>query len=291
MKNFKYLALLISLLFVMNSCDEDNPFDGEQHIKELFLVGAAENIRTQKIAYGKGEQEAYVSVAMGGSKLPDKDFTVTLSSQNSVIEWYNKKFKYLPDDIHYQLLDNQYYSIPSYDVVYKSNTSYTLLPVKINPEGLHCDSLYAITFKVESTTDYAINKSDSALILSFEFVNDYSGLYMLDAMKYEVNAHTGEQTKPSMLSGTRSLKAVNENIVRFYNELKAENVVNIKDNCINIEFDPSGDLLFSGWENLEITEHSSTYDADKELFNLDYKYVVNGITYQIIGTLTKQKEL
>ena len=93
MKLFNYtrcLCLSFSLL-VLASCNVENPIDGEQYIKQVYLVGAYDKLQGKEVAYGS-EREIFVSVAIGGTVSLDHDVTIRLEQADYInIDNYNKK--------------------------------------------------------------------------------------------------------------------------------------------------------------------------------------------------------
>lgn len=98
----KILYPILLLLVVLSSCDYESPLDKEQYKKTLYLIGASSNLVTKELAYSSEVQEGFITVGVSGSLLIDGNVDVTLESHNSVIDWYNKKFKFLATDIKYQ---------------------------------------------------------------------------------------------------------------------------------------------------------------------------------------------
>ena len=177
----KILYPILLLLVVLSSCDYESPLDKEQYKKTLYLIGASSNLVTKELAYSSEVQEGFITVGVSGSLLIDGNVDVTLESHNSVIDWYNKKFKFLATDIKYQGLATSAFEVPSYTTTLKAGETYARVPFKVKTEGLECDSLYAITFKIASSSaGYEINQKDSALIVSFNLVNNCL-LYTSDA--------------------------------------------------------------------------------------------------------------
>ena len=103
----KILYPILLLLVVLSSCDYESPLDKEQYKKTLYLIGASSNLVTKELAYSSEVQEGFITVGVSGSLLIDGNVDVTLESHNSVIDWYNKKFKFLATDIKYQGLADE----------------------------------------------------------------------------------------------------------------------------------------------------------------------------------------
>lgn len=291
-KYINYGIALSILMAVFTACDDEFLLDKEQYIKKIYLIGASDKVLSKNLAYHTQEQETFTTVAISGSLLPDRDVSVTVANYEPGIAWYNNKYKYLAEDIKYQALDPAYYSIPSYTTTIKAGETYAKVPIKINTQNLHCDSLYALSFKIESVSDYEINKTDSTLILTFKMVNEYSGTYLFEVTRYSVSEDAEGNdvlSNPTVMSVMRTLNAVNVNTVRFFNEQNNETIANIKNYCINLQIESDNKVTMSSWESLDLVESDCSYNPESMSFALDYKYKVGDQMYRIVGTLSRQK--
>ena len=286
----KILYPILLLLVVLSSCDYESPLDKEQYKKTLYLIGASSNLVTKELAYSSEVQEGFITVGVSGSLLIDGNVDVTLESHNSVIDWYNKKFKFLATDIKYQGLAASAFEVPSYTTTLKAGETYARVPFKVKTEGLECDSLYAITFKIASSSaGYEIKQKDSALIVSFNLVNKYSGNYIFKALRHELDSND-EIVASTSITIVRTLKATEENAVRFYNEQQAETTANIKKHAVVLKVDAGNNVSISAWEDFDLIDGTCTYNQNSKVFNVDYKYTADGKTYQMVGTFTYQDE-
>jgi len=250
----KILYPILLLLVVLSSCDYESPLDKEQYKKTLYLIGASSNLVTKELAYSSEVQEGFITVGVSGSLLIDGNVDVTLESHNSVIDWYNKKFKFLATDIKYQGLAASAFEVPSYTTTLKAGETYARVPFKVKTEGLECDSLYAITFKIASSSaGYEINQKDSALIVSFNLVNKYSGNYIFKALRHELDSND-EIVASTSITIVRTLKATEENAVRFYNEQQAETTANIKKHAVVLKVDAGNNVSISAWEDFDLID-------------------------------------
>lgn len=286
MKKHGWICLTAMTLCLLTGCESENPLDKEQYKKIVYLVGASDHVVTRKLSYSPQEQETFISVAIGGSRPTGHNVSVGLTSRHSVIAWYNEKFNYLSTDLRYQLLDEAHYSLPSATATIPAGEVYTRVPVKIRTEGLHCDSLYALTFAIGSVSDYEINESDSALILTFDLENDYSGPYLFAGTRYTLNAD-GTSSGGTSMSVVRTLKAVDANRMRFYNQQQSETVANIRENCITLTIEANNHVSIAAWEDFPLEEGTCTYDSEKGVFHLNYIYQADGQRYRVDGKLTK----
>lgn len=288
MKINKYLIALTLTSGLLAACSEENPIDREQYFKQIYLVGVHNKMQDKEVAYSSDEQEMFLSVAVGGSQDIDRDVNVTIAeAHQSNIVTYNKKYV-ATGGIKYQLLKSDYYTVPSYVTTIKSGDTYARIPLKIKTSELHCDSLYALPFKITSVSDYKINERDTVLIVTPKLVNAYSGTYVLEAKHYECKDGIPQEERVSALGVTRTLKAVNENMVRFYNKAELENIANIPSKTLTFSVDPTDHkITVQGWDELEIVGSEGAYESSNQTFTFWYQYKDGNMEYRVVGTLVK----
>jgi hypothetical protein len=279
MKKLNTIAIVLLLSYALVGCYK-NPIDSEQYFNQVYIVGAVNQIYSPTVPFSDQDQEVFISVAMGGSKNADRDVHVTLGvTDSSVIDIYNTKYIAL-GDIRYRQMPPSTYSIQSLDAVIKAGEVYTRVPVKINTAKFNCDSLYAIPFKIISS-DLPINKSDSILLLSMNLTNNYSGTYQLTGtyVKWVSGATSGV---PLAITASRTVKAVNQYAVRFFNKTTQENRANIASQCVVLTVNPTDNsVAVSGWGTLVITQGGGTYDPVSKAFTLWYNYMDTGTEYRM----------
>lgn len=283
MKSLNILVLFISLI-ILTGCYE-NPIDTEQYFKQVYMVGAADKIFFSDIYYDDRPDTTFVSVATGGSKNIDKNIQVTLvNGTDADIAAYNNKFV-TSGSTRYQSLPSSFYEIPSMTVLVKAGDIYGRMPIKINSAGMQCDSLYAIPFKISSSTDYSINSKDTVLLLSFNMKNMFSGTYQAAGTKvaWLKGAASGS---PTTLSATRALTAVNKNTVRFFNWSAAETTANIPSQCLTLTINADNSVSISGWNQLIVNQGGGTYNPVNKLFTIWYLYMDGTTQYRVDETLT-----
>lgn len=229
MKNIRFNILLSAIaLCTLCACNREDPMEKEQYIKQLYIVGAYQKVSSFEVKYSSIPQEAYVSVAISGTLFPDHDVTATLKHSNDAISAYNAKYMLDNEPVKYQMLPGENFTMESMSGTIKPGDVYTRIPLSIKSEGLHCDSLYALAFEIESVSHYEIEKLNPTLILNIAFENDYSGIFQFEAQKSNVTIigedveSDVELTNPSSLSSSRTLKAVDEKTIRVFHENTAE---------------------------------------------------------------------
>ncbi len=296
-------SLLSTVLFA--ACEVVDPMDSEQYQKDIYIIGAHSKVVSYNVLYGN-EQEAFLSISASGTQKVDRDVEVTLKRNDEIIDWYNGKYM-LDAPVKYQQLPQELIKLPSWSVTLKTGELYTRFPLNLNTLALHCDSLYAVGFSIESTSEYQISTDGSELMFTLKLTNPYSGSYHLDASKTALKENllpdgTIEWIETGLaipVSIQRALTAVSENIVRFFHEKNKETLAEysnswdpgkdyfdaVKKYCVN--FVRTGDNKFSveAWDSMQIVAGEATYDDGTFTFWYDYAEGAN--RNRIQGTLRK----
>lgn len=303
MRKFQlYLIFLMVVSTIFTACEVIDPLASEQYRKEVYIVGAYDNVFTVDLPYGDNE-DTYISVAVSGSQRIDRDVNVTFRQNDEIIEWYNNRFM-LDMPVKYQRLETGLINIPSWSTTIKAGDIYARLPFTVNSTGLHCDSLYAVSFEIESVSDYMKSEDDASLILTLKLVNDYSGAFQLEATKITLvedeNGEWNEMGLPVPVSIQRTLTAVSENTVRFFHDKERETYSEYTNS-----YDPGGDYFraidnfcvvfervgetnnFSvhPWESMSILDGEATFG--EKGFTFWYDYMQGNTRYRMKGTFTK----
>lgn len=289
MKNFIYLLTASGILLSLIGCVE-NPLKDEQYVKKVFIVGAADEVQTKEIYYTSDEeQETYISVGVGGSLLIDSDVQFALAEADEFIDEYNERY-ISGENPRYHKINEGLYSVPSMSGTIKAGETYARVPIKIKAHELECDSLYMLSFKLASAS-CEISKPDTILLFTFNMVNRYSGNYQLQAITQELQ--DGQPVgDPSMVASVRTLKAIDEYEVRFFNLATIEENRNIASSCIRMKINPEDNTLsMSGWDKLEVLSSEGVYDPETKGFTFKYVYRdTDGKTYSVDGTLKQLEE-
>lgn len=303
MKNIQvYLIFLLVASSVFTACEVVDPLASEQYRKEVYIVGSYDNVFSVDLPYGNNEN-TYISVAVSGSQRIDRDVKVSFKQNDEIIDWYNNRFM-LDMPVKYQRLKTELIEIPSWSTTIKSGDIYARLPFSVNSTELHCDSLYAISFEIESVSDYLKSEEDAQLILTLNLVNDYSGAFQLEATKNTLveneNGEWSEIGLPLPVSIQRTLTAVSESTVRFFHDKERETY-----NEYTNSYDPGGDyfraienfcIVFDKigdtnkfsvepWGSMSILDGEATFG--ERGFTFWYDYMQGNNRQRMKGTFTK----
>ena len=295
MKLIRTIYMLGLLAGLFASCSKESPLDGEQYFKQVYIVGAYEVVQQFDVAYNDESQDAYVAVAAGGSQNADRNVEVVLTHNDATIDWYNNKYM-IDAPLKYQKLEDELCNFPSMKTTIKAGEVYSRLPFSVETSGLDCDKLYALTFKIESVSDYVKHPKDTVLIMNLNLTNDFSGTYQMVAIRYTLN-DANEELTPSSVNMQRTLKAVNKDQIRFFNvtqnsdlsptgNMTTEDYFNsIDNNCVTFTHQPDGTFTVSSWKNLPVSNGTVTFEEDT--FTFCYDYESGGKRYRLRGTMTK----
>lgn len=276
-------------LMGMASCEpQADPLENEQYQKEVYLVGAAQDIQDKEVSYA-GDGSLYVSAAIGGTTFPDHDVQVTIGlASEEKMNLYNYK-NLSADDVQFQTLPAEWYNFPSWTGTIKAGEVYCRIPFTINTEKLHADSLYVIPLKVVSTSHYSAVQKDTVLLVHPKMVNDYSGSYTFEGTTWQLKDGEKINSTASATTTIRTATALNASTIRLFQKVVLEKVKNVADNCYNIRVNADNTLSISGYDKLAITDGGGNYDPSTSIFKFWYTYTDGGKQYRTEATLTKSK--
>ncbi len=282
MKKYIVGLLFASACLAFQGCNEGSPMDEEQYMKQVYLVGIAEEggMINREIDLGNAEVETFFSVAASGSLNPSEDVHVYLEEDEEAVETYNKKFR-SSTDVQYQKLPSRFYSIASMNCVIKGGDSYVRLPVQIHTEGLDCDALYALPLRVKSCNEYAVAKSSTAVLMAIKLVNAYSDNYM-----YTGTSKNQSTQITSSFSLMRAAVAVDKNTLRIYHT-GTEKLDYVDSTGLTITVNSDNSLSIAGWKNLQVVSGSGIYDPTTSTFSFEFEYKdASDVIFKVNATLT-----
>lgn len=291
MKMNKYFSAMIfgAALMGLASCEpQSDPLEKEQYVKEVYLVGAAQDIQDREVSYDS-DGSLYVSAAIGGTQFPDQDVQVTIGlASDDKMDLYNYK-NFTDNDVKYQALPTDWYSFPSWTGVIKAGEVYCRIPLTINTEKIHPDSLYVIPLKVVKTSAYSAVQKDTVLLLHPKMINDYSGSYTFEGTTWQMKDGEKVNGTASATTTTRTATALNASTIRLFQKVVLEKIGNVADNTYNIRVNADNTLTITGYDKLAVTDGGGTYDPNKSTFKFWYTTTDGGKDYRTEATLTKSK--
>lgn len=285
MKDMKIIKLIFCFIaaYFIAGCDNDYPLKKEQYEKFVYLTRAIDNeLHQEYVNYAYDRDTVFVSVSVSGSQSAGKDVTVSFKEINENIDFYNA-LNLSASDIQYRHLPENVYEYPVPDVTIKSSEFIAVYPVYINPESLHCDSLYLLPISIESVSDYEVRDNiDSVLLMKIIPVNNYTGDYYIDAFIYDLAEETS-----SSYQMYRTAVATNRNTIRIYHQ-EAENKDHLQSHTITLTFKEDNTVTFDTWNEFNLTGGSGTYLTEMKLVDFSYFFKNGDKEYEVKGFLYKR---
>ena len=288
MKNKIFMSLLLGAM-LLTACDDEAPMERSLYPETVYLVGAKDKIITRELNLGYDQDTVYASVAVSGTLPTEKNVIAEVEQIPEAILRYNDR-ELGTNDVLYQNLPADIYSIPDPAVTVPAGEPYGTLPIYIEHATLHVDSLYMIALKLKSTSDFALTKTDTVVLMKFNIVNDYSGLYYMDAIIKDVANPSDSVTYKT----SRNLQAVRDGrTVRMYHMQNewSKGATDYRPNyCFNITVNDDNTVSLSTWDKFKILGYEGVYHPDMRVYELWYKFEENGVTKTCRGFLYKERK-
>lgn len=288
MKNKIFMSLLLGAM-LLTACDDEAPMERSLYPETVYLVGAKDKIITRELNLGYDQDTVYASVTVSGTLPTEKNVIAEVEQIPEAILRYNDR-ELGTNDVLYQNLPADIYSIPDPAVTVPAGEPYGTLPIYIEPATLHVDSLYMIALKLKSTSDFALTKTDTVVLMKFNIVNDYSGLYYMDAIIKDVANPSDSVTYKT----SRNLQAVRDGrTVRMYHMQNewSKGATDYRPNyCFNITVNDDNTVSLSTWDKFKILGYEGVYHPDMRVYELWYKFEENGVTKTCRGFLYKERK-
>ena len=292
-----HITGILLALSTLWACNNKNPMDEEQYFKQIYLVGAYDHVFTQTVYYNDTEaQETFISVAASGSLGLDEDVNVTVGIFPEEVPIYNEKYighySSLP---YYSVLPEGVYDIPSLQVTLRADGEvYEQIPIYLDTKQIHCDSNYAIPFRITSVSAYQTT-TDSVLLLALDMQNEYSATYAMSG-SFHLLDETGHELDTTLTGKNKELIAVSQYELRMFYYDASEEDENITSDCLVLTINPEDNSVsIRPWNTEEfqyptITQAGGTYTPATQVLDIWYEYTDNdtGQNYRIREALTRQ---
>lgn len=300
---FKNIIIVIAIILTAISCNQDEVFEKEQYKNVFALISSgSDNVYTKFFDLRKETDTGYISFSVGGTNPTDKDLTINLVEDFSLIDKYNQANFDMNVDKYYQALSKDRYEIESMQCIIPAGEIGAQVPFKINSRGLSPDSSYFIAVRVDSYSDFEVNPNKDYLLYRVRIKNywatsDGTG-YTMTARRREV----GTTTEIS-LPGNKPVHPIAENKVRVLagNETYKSDKEVFNKSAIVLEVDENNQVTITPYRDIEVTQidgdplYPNTFKIEDDGFKvyktflLSYNYKAsNGKTYQMKEELRLQ---
>lgn len=288
-----YILAAVLLPLLLTGCDENEQFRGELYKKVIYLLSTDDY--TFRSEHALGEQTTgYVTIYCGGTEHINKDVVVTIEHDDDALSEYNHMYFDIDESRYAHELDPSKYVIENMQATLMADSpdNYTLLPIKIIPDGLSPDSTYLIPLRIKSVSDYEINPDKQKVLFQVVLKNRYAT--MASTTYYQVTGietrHFASGEVAGGISVTRIFAPLSKNQVRCFagtNTYNPSNVskAEIDKYAMTLTINDDNSISITPYGNLEVEmlggpddNHFSTNARGNFVLNLHYRYkdVING---------------
>ncbi|MDE6496626.1 MAG: DUF4361 domain-containing protein [Duncaniella sp.] len=217
----KKIIMTLCLLPILGlvACNEDDQFKGELYKKVIYVLSDDDLIFQSEHALGE-ESTGYLTLYCGGTEHISQDVTVEMEPDDDLLYEYNYKNFDLNESKYALPLPEENYDIDDFKTVLRASSpdSYSLLPIKIRPDGLSPDKQYMIAMRIKGVSAFEINPDKQRVLFNVVLKNDYAT--MLNTTYYQTTGretrHTSAGDMPSSVSVTRIAAPVSKNAIRMF---------------------------------------------------------------------------
>ncbi len=259
-----YIGVILTCM-AFQSCKDDEVYEKEQYKNVFALISESDNVARKFYKLG-AESIGHVSASLGGTEPTDKDITVDLVEDNSLIDQFNL-INFDTDVTKYvRVMPKDKYDIESYQFKIPEGDIVGSLPIRIRPDGLSPDSSYFIALRVNSFSAYEVNAEKSYILhqiktKNYYAISDGSTIYNMRG-KYKEQGSTSELEMP----GNKIMHPITENSVRVMagNEAYASDINTFNQAAIVVTVGEDNKLKITPYKNIEVTQ----VDGDPDFPNV-----------------------
>jgi len=289
--NILGMALIVTQFL---SCKDEQVYQMEQYKNTFALISESDNVARKFHQLGE-ESIGYIAASMGGTKPTQKDITIHLVEDKSLIDQFNRT-NYDTDISKYvKPMPGDKYDIEQFQFNIPAGEIGGRLPIKIRPDGLSPDSSYFIPLRIESFSSYEANEEKSYILYRIKTKNYYA---LSDATTiYNMRGKYRQQGSPSELEmpGSKIMHPITKNSVRIMagNEAYVSDVNVFNKLAIVLSINENNQVTISPFKNLEVTQVDGDADFPNifkieddgfktyKTFLLRYNYVSDGIVIEM----------
>jgi len=287
MKNLYKITLLVfvSILcsFMFTSCYDDYVYD---YIPMVYF-SSQQPLRT---VIADRDMSIKVGVVIAGKREVDTNDWATFDVNETLLE--NTSLTLLPPS---------YYTLSDETTMKVRDKAVAIADVDISfTDAFYADPLstslhYALPLEITGSSCDSIVSSKSTTIVAVKYESTYAGTYWVqgsvETLDENGNVVSTDSYNNNDLSTniTRTLSTINRT------KLERKGLANFPTSTLNqkliVTFNGTDLTLSSADDGVEVLDGTGTYDPDAKTLSLDYKFVVDGVTYHSVETLTLRQDI
>ena len=295
---------------LMTTCNENEQFEGELYEKVIYVL--SDNDYMFPYTHKLGETTpGYLTIYCGGTEHITEDVRVEVEPYQQVLDDYNYINFDIDESRYARLLDPSHYTIEDYSTVLEANSPdyYSLIPIKVNPDGLSPDSTYIIPMRIKSVSNYRVNPDKDRVMYKVVLANDFAT--MEHTTYYQMNGvETLGFSSGDVASGvsvTRVVAPLAKNKVRMFagtHQYVPNNVSleEINTYAITVTFNEDQTISIEPYGNIEVEmiddPESNNWGYNEKgwlVLNMSYRFkdtvTFNGVTETCWVSMTETNTL
>ncbi len=271
------ITLCLIPILGLAACNEDDQFKGELYKKVIYVLSNDDLIFKSEHSLGE-ESTGYLSLYCGGTEHIKRDVIVEMEPDDNLLYEYNYRNFDLDESKYALPLPRENYDIEDIKTVLSASNpdSYSLLPIKIRPDGLSPDKSYMIAMRIKDVSAYEINPDKRRVLFNVVLKNSYAT--MASTTYYQT---TGRETRntsagdmASSVSVTRIAAPLTKNSIRMFVGTHTYTTASVTEEDIDryamtITFNDDNSLSITPYGSLEVEQLGG---ADDNYFYVDKTY-------------------
>lgn len=225
MKTIYHYLIAFAVVLIYSSCNNE----WEDELYKNAISFAQNGVQDIRIRYKTGGKVTYkLPIVVSGSQENSKNYTVKVAVDKDTLNTMNfERFRYR-DDLYYKYLDEQFWSLPSNEVIIPAGQNTATLDIDFTLSEINMSQKRLLPLTIEDDPSYEANhrKHYRKALLNIILFNDYSGRYSATAGYVYNKAFGGLKDPNPQTMATRELTVVDENAVFFYAGLTEEELEN-----------------------------------------------------------------
>ena len=291
---------------LMTACNENEQFEGELYEKVIYVL--SDNDYMFPTVHKLGETTpGYLTIYCGGTEHITEDVRVEVEPYQQVLDDYNYINFDIDESRYARLLDPSHYTIEDYSTVLEANSPdyYSLIPIKVNPDGLSPDSTYIIPMRIKSVSNYRVNPDKDRVMYKVVLANEFATMerttyYQMNGVE-TLGLSSGDVA--SGVSVTRVVAPLEKNKVRMFagtHQYVPNNVSleEINTYALTVTFNDDNTISIGSYANLEVEmiddPESNNWEYNEKgwlVLNMSYRFketvTFNGVTETCWVTMTE----
>lgn len=235
MRKFNIILILAAFFVACNNGLPDEMFEKKVIINQNGFLD-------YELDYTSSEtSDTIISVAVSGTSKLKKDVIVNMQIDKDTLDNYNWERFRNQEILYYDLLPENCYEFNGKNVVIKSGTEYTDIPITFHLEKIDKNKQFVLPISIANSSDYKIGESKySTVLMRIKLTNQYSGTYNLSATLKESGSDETLEVRMN-----RELSVMDDNTCYLYAGNIAENRIDRELYKINITVKADSSITFS----------------------------------------------